>query len=178
MRLACPACQATYDIPDNLLGPAGRRLRCARCAAEWQAFPPPSSDDSFIATRAAPPDQAAPAAADATAGAGDFDDDAPMAEASAEAHGPANRPARPAVQNAYEVRGESRTTHASRLERLSEETSRARAARRGGRAMVAVLWVLSFAVLGAGGWACYEWREQVMAAWPPSQRLYLAFGVR
>lgn len=34
MRVACPACDATYEVPDHLIG-AGRRLRCAKCGHEW-----------------------------------------------------------------------------------------------------------------------------------------------
>jgi len=43
MRIVCPACTATYDVPDRLLG-TGKRLRCARCAHEWappEMAPPP-----------------------------------------------------------------------------------------------------------------------------------------
>jgi hypothetical protein len=43
---------------------------------------------------------------------------------------------------------------------------------------VAVLWLLSLAVLGGAGYACYAWRAKVMAAWPPSQRVFAALGVR
>lgn len=38
MRIACPACDATYEVPDALIG-AGRRLRCAKCAHEWLVQP-------------------------------------------------------------------------------------------------------------------------------------------
>ena len=38
MRIACPTCDATYEVPDALIG-AGRRLRCVRCAHEWLAGP-------------------------------------------------------------------------------------------------------------------------------------------
>jgi predicted Zn finger-like uncharacterized protein len=35
MRIACPSCQAEYDVPDTLL--AGRNaVRCARCGEEWK----------------------------------------------------------------------------------------------------------------------------------------------
>lgn len=34
MRIVCPDCTATYDVPDRLSG-SGKRLRCARCAHEW-----------------------------------------------------------------------------------------------------------------------------------------------
>src|SRR5690349_20822034 len=41
MHVACPACEARYEVPDALIGP-GRRLRCARCAHEWLVQPPTS----------------------------------------------------------------------------------------------------------------------------------------
>ena len=40
MRLACPSCQASYDVPDDRLGAETRRLRCACCAHEWAYGPP------------------------------------------------------------------------------------------------------------------------------------------
>ena len=49
MRVACPSCSATYDVPDSLVTP-GRIVRCARCGNEWtpvQAIPhePPPSQE-------------------------------------------------------------------------------------------------------------------------------------
>jgi predicted Zn finger-like uncharacterized protein len=35
MRIACPSCKATYEVPDALLGATARKVRCARCANEW-----------------------------------------------------------------------------------------------------------------------------------------------
>ena len=35
MRITCPACQASYEIPDHLLVHTPERVRCARCGAEW-----------------------------------------------------------------------------------------------------------------------------------------------
>ena len=34
MRLVCPSCSVAYEVPDSLV-PAGRVVRCARCAGEW-----------------------------------------------------------------------------------------------------------------------------------------------
>ena len=34
MRIICPSCSATYDVPDSLVTP-GRIVRCARCRNEW-----------------------------------------------------------------------------------------------------------------------------------------------
>jgi predicted Zn finger-like uncharacterized protein len=41
MRLACPSCHAGYEVPDDRLGDAVRRLRCARCGHEWSFAPAP-----------------------------------------------------------------------------------------------------------------------------------------
>jgi hypothetical protein len=40
-----------------------------------------------------------------------------------------------------------------------------------------VAWVVSFALIGAILASAYTHRESVMRAWPPSQRLYAAFGL-
>ena len=34
MRIVCPSCQATYEVPDSLLA-GGKTVRCARCGTEW-----------------------------------------------------------------------------------------------------------------------------------------------
>jgi predicted Zn finger-like uncharacterized protein len=38
MRIVCPACAATYEVPLSLLKP-GQATRCARCAGEWVPTP-------------------------------------------------------------------------------------------------------------------------------------------
>ena len=50
MRIACPTCDATYEVPDALIG-SGRLLRCAKCGHDWMVRP--AADDS--APAAAPP---------------------------------------------------------------------------------------------------------------------------
>lgn len=34
MRIVCPACATTYEVPETWL-PPGRAVRCARCDADW-----------------------------------------------------------------------------------------------------------------------------------------------
>lgn len=38
-------------------------------------------------------------------------------------------------------------------------------------------WVLSAALLACLAWAAYAWRTDIMRQWPPSQRMYAAFGL-
>jgi predicted Zn finger-like uncharacterized protein len=51
MRIACPSCDAEYDVPDRLLAGAARTLRCSRCRADFalpQAAPPPAPEPPAV----------------------------------------------------------------------------------------------------------------------------------
>jgi predicted Zn finger-like uncharacterized protein len=55
MRIACPSCAATYEVPASRLRP-GKLVRCARCANDWlpvqqaePAVPPSTSADPATA---------------------------------------------------------------------------------------------------------------------------------
>jgi predicted Zn finger-like uncharacterized protein len=38
-------------------------------------------------------------------------------------------------------------------------------------------WMLSVILVGLVIWAAIQWRQEVMASWPPSQRAYQAIGL-
>jgi predicted Zn finger-like uncharacterized protein len=52
MRIACPGCAATYEVPASRLKP-GKQVRCARCGSNWL----PGADDK---SATAPPVLAEP----------------------------------------------------------------------------------------------------------------------
>jgi predicted Zn finger-like uncharacterized protein len=60
MQLTCPNCAATYDVPDNAIGPNGRKIRCRACEASWHepprvaVPPPPLAPQPGAAVTAAP----------------------------------------------------------------------------------------------------------------------------
>jgi predicted Zn finger-like uncharacterized protein len=56
MHIACPACPASYEVPDSLIRP-GRVVRCARCGGEWVpvAAPPAVEPIEPAAPDMAPP---------------------------------------------------------------------------------------------------------------------------
>jgi predicted Zn finger-like uncharacterized protein len=39
MQLTCPNCATTYDVPDNAIGPNGRKIRCRACETSWHEPP-------------------------------------------------------------------------------------------------------------------------------------------
>lgn len=49
MRTACPACNTAYEVPDRLIGAAGRELRCARCGHAWLVRPPDAAPGPPVA---------------------------------------------------------------------------------------------------------------------------------
>jgi predicted Zn finger-like uncharacterized protein len=67
MQLTCPKCATTYDVPDNAIGPNGRKIRCRACEASWHepprvaaTPPPPLAPQPGAPVTAAPVEIAAP----------------------------------------------------------------------------------------------------------------------
>ena len=40
MRTTCPSCSTAYVVPDDRIGPKGRKVRCTRCGEEWHVDRP------------------------------------------------------------------------------------------------------------------------------------------
>ena len=169
----CPACTASYDVPDALLG-GGRSVRCVRCLREWQPGHPTAAPLPSVHTRAAWPDAAPPdAAGPDVLDVPDFDVpdagrprfDAPQDEA----------PARPDVLPA--VLQDSDDRHAWRDVLLPPHEGRGRGLGAAGRETAWVGWLASLVVLTALVWAAIAYRAEVQRAWPPSIRLYTALGM-
>jgi predicted Zn finger-like uncharacterized protein len=56
MRIVCPSCEAEYEVPESIVASGPRKVRCHKCAREWQVMPPPGMT-------VAPPPPPEPAAA-------------------------------------------------------------------------------------------------------------------
>ncbi len=60
MQLTCPSCAATYQVPDDAVGPNGRKIRCRACNTSWVE---PSRGSAPAALSDMPPVVPIPAAA-------------------------------------------------------------------------------------------------------------------
>ena len=155
MRITCPECGASYDVPETLLL-AGRPARCVRCSGEWVPLADP-----------VPEAATATGSADAGAPAGPVPEPAwpvqPVGEATL-AVPPTSEPGPRLV---------TMSPPAWRSPPTPVPSSRPR---RGQRVAVAG-WAVTALVLAAALWGAYAARAPIMRAWPPSTRLYAPLGL-
>jgi predicted Zn finger-like uncharacterized protein len=52
MELSCPQCDTHFNIADEALGPAGRKVRCSVCSHVWHAMP--AAEDDVLSLEPAP----------------------------------------------------------------------------------------------------------------------------
>ncbi len=151
MRIRCPSCSATYDVPDALLDPP-RTVRCAKCAHDWMAEPvvdPEPVDAEAAAVAVEAPVAALP--------------DAPS---------PTERLHQDPVFQAPPVV----ETPLSALERLALPADLAPPNQTRDN-LLTVAWAASFAIMAGLGVAAYTERDSLMRHWPASQRVYATIGL-
>jgi len=152
MLIECPRCKARYQVADELIGAAGKKVRCGRCGTVWLAGAPPF----------APPEEPL-----------HWPEPPPRREGALE---PAEAPAPPPAPHEAPARRGMGDVPAPRLEQAP--TGEAAQARPRSLVLAALAgWVATVLVLGAAAWWALAHREAVIAAWPPSERVYLALGL-
>ena len=158
MRVACPECSAAYELPLAVaarLG-EGRPLRCARCGHTWTPAP------------ASPAPAASPARPEASPRPEPSPPDGPawptlLAGIPAPAPAPAQAPA-PAGRRAALL---------ARLPRLPVSGFPANRQ----AAILAAAWAASLLLLAGGALAAWHWRVDLVEAWPPAARAFMALGL-
>ncbi len=172
MRITCPACNASYEVPDAMIV-AGRAVRCARCLREWEPFAPEPTREP--ATPEAPLSEArvpqAPAASEPAAS-----EPAPF-EVDGFVLPPPERPR--FTDEDFERTPAPRPpddAHAWRDVLLAHDEARPPAAPQRNTGWIG--WLASLVLLAALAAAAIAWRGPVQRAWPPSTRVYAALGLR
>jgi predicted Zn finger-like uncharacterized protein len=157
MRIRCPSCSATYEVPDALLDPP-RTVRCARCSHDWMASP--VADDAVTEQYAVPADPPP---------------EVPVPEPVV--HVPQPEPAPVLVApTAHAMEPPLGDTPLSALERLAAPVDLSPRIRRRDHLLTAA-WAASFAALAALGVAGYTQRDRLMREWPASVRVYATLGL-
>jgi predicted Zn finger-like uncharacterized protein len=180
MRVACPNCTAEYEVPDALLATGPRRLRCARCSHMFDAGAP-------TAVTRGPTPGLAPGPAPGIA-PGPVTGLAPAPEPSRESRAapspppPLEVPPEPGLPPSQHLNDPDRPPPTRGLRRHSPinapaDLPEAEDEPSHGRAVVALAWLLSLAVLVVAGWAVVGFRAEISEAWPPMARLYGALGL-
>jgi len=186
MRVACPECTAEYDLPDALaarLG-EGRTVRCARCGTTWAP----------AAQRPAEPPAAPvlqPEAVSAMASAGPMPPAAPMEPPAPAISSAPSVPVAPAMPRepalpapagpdeqdaladlftADEPPSHHVPSPAKRRETHSASPSTPPIA-------TALAWTASIVALLGLAVAAWHWRFDIVEAWPPAVRAFMALGL-
>ncbi len=185
MRIACPACSATYDVPPDRV-PAGRSVRCAKCGGMWAPVPEAALADE---PAPAPPVAEAPVPAPPVAAAPVAAPEAERPKADVAVAEP------PAPHVAEAMSNDAPALHdlivAAMAHHAAPESATPLSAgkpasviseRSGGwsesRTIALAGWVLTVLILGAAGWGAVVKRTDIMRAWPNSERAYAAIGLR
>ncbi len=156
MRIACPACGAAYEVPDRLIGAAGRQLRCAKCGHAWLARPVDAAPGA-VAPDLAGPGPTLPASLPPIAlapGPELLPDPGPVRSLPPPLVGP---------RRAAQVIDPPLPQHDDAPP----------------RPMIALwaAWAASILLVILAGVALWAWRADIVGAWPPMARLYLALGI-
>ena len=174
MQIHCPSCAAVYNLPVILLTTA-RVMRCAVCAHDWQTTAvDPETAQAALRAEARPAAAVEPQPATAAA---------PLSEAAVRATPDAS------LSTAIDTETDDEPdTPSESPERLASRMSPSegdqqyrpwsRLADRFHGAIPALLgWVCSFAILFISGRIAIQQRADLVAAWPPSKRLFLWLGL-
>jgi len=152
MLIVCPNCAARYEVAEGVIGPSGKNVRCARCGTVWLA-----RSAAVIAPETPVPWPEPPVRPRAT----DLGGPPPSPHSPRPDPGRAERPSAPPAEEARAAGADDRAPRPRSL-----------------AAAALIGWVATVVLLAVAGWGAYAYREAVIAAWPPSERLYLALGLR
>lgn len=121
MRLVCPNCDATYEVPDSVIPPEGRDVQCSNCGTAWFFHPskpaaespllsePDTADTEADAEDLAPPDMSRPPVEEPGTEAASAPEPLPeveTAEAPSAASPPARRPLDESVTDVFREEAE------------------------------------------------------------------------
>ena len=185
MIVSCPACGTSFAVDDSLIGPSGRKVRCAKCTHRWHQMPVPPQDagQGTAAPENPGPGNEAPVAAAIPAPAGELSASEQMsaiAAAIAErlATAPETGAAPPAPPLVADLPPQDIPAAVIRPRPVRGDDKRGAEAparrRRRGLLILGILLGIVIAVPAAG----YVWRGKIARSAPWAQDMYTLLGIR
>jgi len=164
--VSCPACSTSFAVDDSLIGPSGRKVRCAQCSHRWHQMPTATADE--------PPAGGAPSAGpsaseqlSAIAAA--------IAERLAVAPEAGSAPHVPSLAAEMPVQDIPAAVIRPRAARFEDkDVAPAKPRRRRGLLLFGILLGILIAIPSAG----YVWRGKIARSAPWAQDMYTLLGIR
>lgn len=173
MRIVCPSCAAAYEVPVERLGP-GRAVQCSACKAGWTPRPL-LTGTARVSGADGTPNVVTDAIADAGPNAGP--NAGPDAVVGAKPDGGLGAVPPPPMALSVAPPAIDPDTkpvpHPTVAARPASDLAYPRIA-----PVVLAGWLATVLIIGGALWMGFARRDGVMEAWPPSERVYKAFGYR
>jgi len=166
MKIVCPSCAATYEVPESAVA-SKRAVRCARCGGDWIPGAADRTEPPPLAEVPAPP----PPPPEPTPASDPVQEPAPEPlPAAEEIAAPEPAKERPAPQTA------AATQWQGVVDAIAKEAADRPLPPAKGRTPIAA-WFVSVTLLAILLAATVAFRAPIMKAWTPSTRLYAALGL-
>lgn len=171
MIVSCPACGTSFAVDDSLIGPSGRKVRCAKCSHRWHQMPVGQETDApVVAAATATPSGEASASEQMSAIAAAIAERLAIAPEAGSAP-----PSSPLVADMppSDIPSAVIRPRSAKADDTRSTSDRPRRKRRG-LLILGILLGIVIAVPAAG----YVWRGKIARSAPWAQDMYSLLGIR
>ena len=188
MQIACPNCSSRYRVPDESIGPGGRRVKCVKCDNIWLVEPETSSEETLPEEQiesgeSAVESEDAGSATDETASEDSSEDPGTDPEDGKEPKESAGSEEEITQQSKAQADHTKASDHqqeeaAARRRKMREERKRDRSDEPlKSKSGSSIGWVaLIVFIVGLNG-SAYFWKQEISQIWPPATILYDLIGM-